>query len=123
MNARALTLAAILLSVSLNAAAQIFLRWASRGGPASTERPVATLILDLAAHPGLWAGIACYGLSLLAWLYVLSRAEVSFAYPFLGLGFVFVAVASNVLLGEALPPARIAGTALIIAGVLVLARG
>jgi multidrug transporter EmrE-like cation transporter len=122
MSGRGLTLAAILVSVGLNAAAQIFLRWAARGAADGVGRTDLAAALDLALRPGLWAGLICYGVSLLVWLYVLSRAEVSFAYPFLGLGFVFVALASVLWLGETLPPARLAGTALIIAGVLVLAR-
>jgi drug/metabolite transporter (DMT)-like permease len=80
------------------------------------------LLLDLATRPALLGGLACYGLSVLLWIYVLSRAEASYAYPFLGLGFVLVAVAGWLLLGEDLSPQRLGATLVIMAGVAWLAR-
>ncbi len=118
MPPRAATLALILVSVSLNAAAQIFLRLAARDGVAFGARAA----FDVLLRPALLAGLACYALSLLTWIAVLSRAEASFAYPFLGLGFVMVAVAGAALLGEAVSWQRVAAIALIVAGVVVLAR-
>ncbi len=89
----------ILVSVGLNAAAQLFLRVAMRGGLPTGLSPLATL-LDVGTRPGVLGGLGCYGLSLLVWIYVLSKADASFAYPFLGLGFVMVTVAGCTLLGE-----------------------
>lgn len=110
----------ILASVGLNALAQILLRLGARTAAASEPEPAA--LLALAFQPPVLAGLACYGGSLLLWLYVLGRVEVSFAYPFLALGFVLVALAGWQWLGEPMPPARAAGIGIILAGVLVLAR-
>ena len=52
---------------------------------------------------------------------MLSRTEVSFAYPFLGLGFVLVSLAGWQFLGEAVTLQRFAGTLLVSVGVVVLA--
>lgn len=120
MSGRAGLLALIVASVSLNAAAQIFLRLAARGGVSLGDTPLQNAFA-IALRPGIIGGLACYGLSLLLWIYVLSRAEASFAYPFLGLGFVFVALASYVVLGETLTARRLLATGLIVAGVAVLA--
>ena len=111
----------ILISVALNASAQIFLRVSGRAGISAGEGPLA-LVIDLATRPPLLGGLACYGLSVLLWIYVLSRTEASYAYPFLGLGFVLVAVAGWLLLGEALSPQRLGATLVIVAGVAWLAR-
>lgn len=113
-------LALIVASVSLNAAAQVFLRLAARSGVDLSGAPVAKTV-EIALRPGILGGLACYGLSLLLWIYVLSRAEASFAYPFLGLGFVLVAAASVIVLGEAMTARRLIATGLIVAGVAVLA--
>ncbi len=115
-------LALILLSVSLNAAAQLLLRAAMRGGLPSGGAPLA-MLLDIALRPGVIAGIACYGISLVVWILVLSRVEASFAYPFLGVGFVIVAVAGAVLLGEAFTARKIIATVVIAAGVAIMAGG
>lgn len=115
-------LALILLSVALNASAQIFLRLSARGGIGVNGEGFVAIALDLATRPALIGGLACYGFSLLLWIYVLSRAEASYAYPFLGLGFVVVALAGWLILGEPLSPQRLGAIIVIVAGVAWLAR-
>jgi len=112
----------ILVSVALNASAQIFLRLSARGGLGVAGDGLLAMLVDLATRPALIGGLGCYGFSVLLWIYVLSRAEASYAYPFLGLGFVIVALAGWLLLGEAMSPARFAATAVIVLGVVWLAR-
>ena len=123
MTGRALPLGLILASVALNAGAQVLLRLGARKGidlahGSLTDRAVA--LCEVAIRPPIVAGLACYGASILAWVFVLSRVEASFAYPFLGLGFVLVALAGALLLGEAMSLHRIGATALIVAGVVLL---
>ncbi len=120
MSARAASLGLILLSVSLNASAQLFLRAAMKSGLPSGLSPIAT-VLDIGLRPGILLGLACYGISLLMWIYVLSKTDASYAYPFLGIGFAIVAVASYVLLGEPMSARKIIGTLIIAGGIVVLA--
>jgi multidrug transporter EmrE-like cation transporter len=122
MNGWPSTLALILASVTLNASAQILLRLGARSGIDVGDRGVAAVVLDVLGRPAVLAGLACYGLSVVTWITVLSRAEASFAYPFLGLGFVLVALAGWLVLGEVPTPSRLAATALIVSGVVLLAR-
>ena len=121
MTQRIETIALVLASVLFNAAAQIALRSAARTGFLVTGRSVIEIVLDIASRPGILAGIAFYGLSLLTWIVVLSRAEASFAYPFLALGFVIVAIAGHFLLGEVLTERRMLAIAIIGGGVVLLA--
>jgi drug/metabolite transporter (DMT)-like permease len=122
MKGFAWTLLFILTSVGLNATAQILLRLGARTGIAVGNRDIAAVAFDLFTRPALIGGLACYGLSFVTWVYVLSRTEASFAYPFLGLGFAIVAIAGWLFLGEIPSPRRIAATTLIMAGVVLLAR-
>ncbi|GLK83052.1 hypothetical protein GCM10017653_11210 [Ancylobacter defluvii] len=112
----------ILASVALNALAQILLRIGARSAVQSGSASVLAGFAELAFRPAILAGLACYGFSLLTWLYVLGRIEVSFAYPFLALGFVLVALAGWQWLGEPMSPARATGIGIILVGVFVLAR-
>lgn len=114
-------IATILASVALNATAQILLRWGARTGLAPVDGWSAQAVLSVLMRPGIAGGLACYGVSVMVWIHVLSRAEASFAYPFLGLGFLLVALAAWQILGEPLTAQRLAGTLLVSAGVLVLA--
>jgi multidrug transporter EmrE-like cation transporter len=77
--------------------------------------------LEVAFRPAVLAGLVCYGVSVVLWIWVLSRAEVSFAYPFLGLGFVLVALVGWAFLGETLSVQKLAATGLIVIGVVLMA--
>jgi multidrug transporter EmrE-like cation transporter len=69
-----------------------------------------------------WAGMICYGASLCVWLAALSKAPVSVAYPMLSLGYIVVAWASMMWLGESLSAAKVIGIALICVGVVLVSR-
>ena len=70
----------------------------------------------------LWAGLMCYAISVFLWLGALSRVPVSIAYPMLSIGYVVNAFAAALLFSEALTIYKMSGIALIIGGVLLLAR-
>jgi len=78
--------------------------------------------IRIALNPYVVAGICCYVLSLVVWLMILSRAEVSYAYPMLSLGYIITAVAAYYLFGEDLSLARILGIVLVIIGVILIAK-
>jgi multidrug transporter EmrE-like cation transporter len=68
-------------------------------------------------------GTAFYGISFLVWLAILTRQEVSLAYPLIvGLTLLFLSLGSALLLAENLTTMRIAGMCLILAGVVLLAQ-
>lgn len=86
----------------------------------------ASFLLDTAwrvlTTPLVLFGLACYGLGALAWLVVLSRLDLSVAYPFLALNFVLITLASRLVLGETVPPLRWLGVLVICCGVIIVAR-
>ena len=103
----------ILAGVLLNAGAQLLLKAGTNAMPLS---------LRLAIEPHILAGLACYVVSVVVWVVGLSRVPVSIAYPMLSIGYVVNAIAAYYLLGEAVTPMRMAGIAVIIAGVFIVAR-
>ena len=68
------------------------------------------------------AGIFVMVVSMASHLVVLSRVEISYAYPFLGLSFVLVALYGHFYLDEAVTMWRAAGVLLIVSGVALIAR-
>lgn len=84
------------------------------------RRPLA-LVRDVALQPAVVTGFVLYGLSAAGWIVVLSRFDLSFAYPFLALSYVGVTVAAVLLLRERLSAAQWLGIALVAAGVLLVA--
>lgn len=118
--------ALLLTGVSLNAAAQLLLKAATRAtGPLVSDSgrvawPAAITVLT---QLPLWLSLACYAVSIGIWTLTLSRVPVSVAYPMLSIGYVINAVAAAMLFGELLGASRIFGIVLICAGVALLARG
>jgi multidrug transporter EmrE-like cation transporter len=120
-----LTWCLLLGGVLLNAAAQLLLKAATRQSGElvadSGQISWSAVIHVLGAVP-LWVGLACYGVSVVVWLGALSRVPVSVAYPMLSIGYVVNAFAAALLFGEALSLGKLAGIAMICAGVITLAR-
>jgi len=74
-------------------------------------------------QPFVFIGLCCHGLLTLVWLIVLTRVEVSLAFPVLSLSFAVIVSYSGVVLGEQISRQRWAGVGLIIFGVCLLALG
>jgi multidrug transporter EmrE-like cation transporter len=72
--------------------------------------------------PLMMGGLLLYGVGALSWIMVLSRMNLSYAYPFLALNFVLVALVSRLVLGESIPLMRWVGIALICAGIVAIAN-
>lgn len=93
--------------------------------PATAERMGAGLmglVTAIFTSPLLLAGLVLYGVGALAWIAVLSRLNLSVAYPFLALNFVLIALVSRFVLGEEIPLLRWVGIGCIVVGILVVAR-
>jgi multidrug transporter EmrE-like cation transporter len=115
----------LLGGVLLNAAAQLLLKAATRttGALLSDAGTVSwSAAGELVRAMPLWAGLMCYAISVLLWLGALSRVPVSVAYPMLSIGYIVNAFAAAALFGEALTIAKMSGIALIVVGVVLLAR-
>lgn len=80
------------------------------------------IILMIFKSPLMMGGLLLYGVGALSWIMVLSRLSLSYAYPFLALNFVLVALVSRLVLGESIPTMRWVGIALICAGIVAIAN-
>jgi len=123
---RRMTIGLILISVTLAAVAQVTLK---AGMNHVTDANGGQLALtgeslkQIATNLWVWAGLAIFAVSAVLWLFALSRASLSFAYPFAALGYVIIVAASILFLGEHVPPLGWVGVALIVLGILLIAQG
>jgi len=85
------------------------------------SQPIQTLI-RIFTTPIILAGIAMYIVGTLIWLVVLSRMDLSYAYPLVATTYVFTPLLANVLLHEPIPTLRWLGIAFILVGVFIVAR-
>lgn len=78
-------------------------------------------IFTILTNGYVFGGFMLYGLGAIVWLGVLSKWDVSKAYPLVGLGFVFT-TAIGFFLGEAVSMLRIFGVVFICLGVFLVGK-
>jgi multidrug transporter EmrE-like cation transporter len=112
----------ILISVSFSALAQLALKLGTSAAAGARAPGVGGEVAGLLQSPMVYVGLGLYGLGAMLWLFVLGRAQLSLAYPFVGIGFILTTLAGAFCLQESVSPARIAGTLLIAIGCVLVAR-
>jgi multidrug transporter EmrE-like cation transporter len=116
----------ILFTVFTNAAAQIMLKKGMMTvGALAFEGGLGGLIATVfrvVFNPWVFLGLATFVISMASHLVVLSKVELSFAYPFLSLAYVVVAVYAYVVFKEDVNALRVAGFGLICLGTLLISR-
>ena len=118
-------IALILFSVALAATAQLVLKHGmdqvgAIGRPRSPAR--VETIGRAAKIPAVWLGLGLFGISAAFWLVVLSRASLSFAYPFAALTYALILLADKFILKNPVPGLRWAGVTFIAAGIILVSR-
>jgi multidrug transporter EmrE-like cation transporter len=114
----------ILFTVFTNAAAQIMLKqgMSTMGALGESSDAIFLKILQVVFNPWVFVGLATFVISMASHLFVLSKVELSFAYPFLSLAYVAVAVFAYFIFKEDLNTLRIGGIALICVGTVLIAQ-
>ncbi len=119
----------ILFTVFTNAAAQIMLKYGMTNlgaiqmvSPVTIPAVVLTII-KVVFNPWVFAGLLTFVISMASHLYVLTKVELSFAYPFLSLAYVAVAIVAWLVFAEDLNGWRIAGIGFICIGTVLIAQG
>lgn len=114
----------ILFTVLTNAAAQIMLKTGmlSIGTFSLEPASIAVAIQRTMVNPMVLLGMFTFVISMSSHLLVLSRVDLSFAYPFLSLAYVVAALYAFFVFRENIDSARMIGIGLICAGTFFIAR-
>ena len=105
----------ILLKIGMNGVGEV---------NAETIKAPGKLIGQLLTTPAILAAIPVYAISNVGWLVVLSRINLSVAYPFLASLYIFIPILSMLFLSETLSAQHWAGIVVIGLGVsIVLSAG
>jgi multidrug transporter EmrE-like cation transporter len=114
----------LLCGVLLNAFAQLWLKAATQvtGPMVTTDGNLMGQALKLLAVPPFWYALSAYGVSVIVWTVGLSRVPVSQAYPLLSLGYVLNIGLAWWFFAEVPNATRVVGVAVIIVGVVLVAR-
>lgn len=114
----------ILLTVLLTAYGQLILKWRMN---AIRELPTPFLekfwfLFKIIFDPYIFSSFFAAFLASLTWMAALAKFELSFAYPFMSLAFIVVALCSYVFLNEPLTISKTLGLLLIVVGLIVASR-
>jgi drug/metabolite transporter (DMT)-like permease len=124
MNLYLITL--ILSSVLLSSFAQIVLKTGMSNPVVLTaiqSSNTVDIIKTIATNLVVISGLGLYFASAAVWLLVLAKVDVSFAYPFVGLGFIITMLLAFFINGEVLSATKVIGTLCIALGVAIIANG
>jgi multidrug transporter EmrE-like cation transporter len=121
----------ILFSVVLGVAGQLAIKHgvgiASSGASSRITHSldvgsILAFLQSAAANKFVIFGFLFYLISAASWLVILSRVDLSYAYPMISIGYIVIVLLSKYLFDEPVSSMRIAGTLLICAGVFFLMR-
>lgn len=115
----------IALTILLTVYGQLILKWqVGQAGtlPGGAGAKIAFL-LHFFLNPWVISAFTAAFLAALCWIAAISKMDLSHAYPFVGATFVFVLIGSGLFFGETLTPLKIAGTTLIVLGIIVASQG
>ncbi len=115
----------ILASVSMGVSGQLCLKAGMDQAGALAAGSVSLIVQTtwrVLTTPLVFFGLAFYALGAVFWLLVLSKLDLSLAYPMLALTYVLIPLAAQFVLGEQVPALRWFGIAIIFAGVAVVSQ-
>lgn len=70
----------------------------------------------------LFCAFALYGVTTIAWIWVLQKIELGKAYPLMALAFALVPVGSHLVFGERFQPQYFVGVAIIMVGIMITVK-
>jgi multidrug transporter EmrE-like cation transporter len=112
----------IISSVLLSALAQILLKAGMKQfGAIDLKNNFLNTFISIALNPYIISGFIAYGISILLWLWVLSKVDVSLAYPFQALGYIVVIILAWLIFQENIGFTRILALIFISIGLIILA--
>lgn len=112
----------VALGVVLNVGAQVALKMTGKGGgeiglTAIIQDPVRWLL-----NPWFVLGVFLYGVSVINWLIVLTRVDLSIAYALMSTGYIATFLIGVWVFDEPQSTTRLVGLAVIILGVILITR-
>ncbi len=113
-------LAVALFSIVLGATGQFLFRLGMLHYGKVTATGIWEQLGSIILTPAIFLGFSCFGVSSILWLVVISRWELSFAYPLVALGYLLAILYGTLLLHETLTLPKIVGSILILGGISVL---
>src|SRR5436853_3984081 len=111
----------ILGTILLTVYGQLVVKWqvGKAGAFPTTGSERFYFLLRLVFNPWIMSGVAGAFLAMLCWMAAMTKFELSYAYPFMSLAFVFVLILSSLLFHETVTTMKVMGLVLIVLGIII----
>ena len=115
----------ILATIAFTVYGQLILKWRiATMGPLPTNMVgKVSFLISLLFDPLIASGFAAALMASFAWMAAMTKFELSHAYPFMSMNFVFVLLLSGWLLNEPITFQKVFGVSLIVLGTVVASSG
>ena len=112
----------ITLTCICDTVSQIFLKSSIDSIEQKTDslKNIFKFIFQITRFKKVWFGFSFNILSLFMWLFVLSKADLNFAFPLDSMHYIFIGIASQIFLKEKLNSKRWTGISFIVAGIILI---
>lgn len=115
----------VAMTVLLTVFGQIAIKWqVLRAGELPTDfNEKIVFLAKLMIHPLIMSGLFAALLASVFWMAAMTKLQLSHAYPFMSITFVLVIVLSGLVFHEPISAYKLAGMALVVAGIVVGSQG
>lgn len=110
----------ILLDIVMVVAGQFCMKFGINKVGAFNSMPTSQFLVKAFTTPIILLGIALYAISAVVWIAILSKVELSFAYPLLSIGYVLILLVSWAFLGEQMNFFKVLGIIFIVFGIIFI---
>lgn len=112
----------LFMDILLGAVAQVLMKIGMQrhGKPNTQLKTLHKEVIRMYLGKYVFMGIILYSMSFLIWLFVISKIDLSYAYPLVSMNFVLIAVFSKIFFRENVSRKRWLSIALILVGVILV---
>lgn len=109
-----------IISILFSSLGQVLVKLGATKIPTDTVFNMQYITKYLLLNKYIVSGLFLYGLSFLMWIKVLTKLELSYAYPLISISYIVIFLASYFLFKEPFTIQKLIGSALILTGVIVM---
>lgn len=114
----------VFLTIIFTVYGQLIIKWQvlKSSGLPITKTGKIFYLFHLLLNPWILSGFLAAFLASLTWISAMTKLELSEAYPFMSLTFVFVLILSSIFFHETITMPKLIGLGLIVSGVIIGAQ-
>ena len=115
----------IALTIFFTVYSQLIFRWRASLAGNIPEDFTAKIgfVFSLIFDPWILSGVIATFFAGVSWIIAMTKFDISYAYPFVSLSYIFILAAGFLLFNESLSVFKLVGSLLVVVGIIIIAKG